>query len=216
MDIINEVKNLVNTDDNVLALYMYGSRVYQTHKDNSDFDFIMVVNNKDDNHAEKLISQQADVTVYNRHEFEQQIKEHEISVLECLFLDEKYKLKEDIKWDFTLELPQLRKSFSAKSSNSWVKAKKKLTVEADYNLYIGQKSAWHAIRILQFGQQVATQGKITNYAESNLLLPEILKCEDWTTLDNSFRNIYNGESSKFKLVAPKEITNVITSKPKIK
>lgn len=214
-DIINEVKDLVNKDDNVLALYMYGSRVYQTNKADSDFDFIMVVGDKSNNIAEQAILKNADVTVYNAHEFQQQIINHEISVLECLFLEDKYKVKENIAWDFNLDLPQLRKSFSAKSSNSWVKAKKKLTVEADYNLYIGQKSAWHAIRILQFGQQIATAGKIINYSDSNLLLPEIIKCEDWNTLDTNFRNTYNNESTKFKLVAPKEV-NTTSNKPKMK
>lgn len=214
-NIINEFKNLVNNDDNVVALYMYGSRVYKTNSPESDFDFIMVVENKENTITEKIISQHADVTVYNTSEFQKQIDDHEISVLECLFLDNEYKLKETCKWSFTLQLPQLRKSFSAKSSNSWVKAKKKLTIEEDYNLYVGQKSAWHAIRILQFGQQIATTGQINNYTESNALLSEIIKTKDWLSLDGNFRATYNNESTKFKLVAPKEVAPVII-RPKMK
>ena len=125
--------------------------------------------------------------------------------MKCLFLNNKKIKKNELDVNFSLNKNTLRHSISAKSSNSWVKAKKKFIVEEDYNPYIGQKSAWHAIRMLDFGIQLATLGKIENYSSSNKLLNKITSCKSWSEIDENFRFMYNEKSSQFKLVAPKEI-----------
>jgi histidyl-tRNA synthetase len=201
IDKINKIKGLINTNDNIVSLYQYGSQVYGTSNPQSDMDMIMVV--KDLNG----VTNQSDLSDID-------ITISEISVLECVFLPEDKILKNQKEWDFILDLPTLRKACSAKSSNSWVKAKKKLIVEEDYNLYVGQKSAWHAIRILQFGQQIAINSKIIDYSSANEFLHRIISCNDWEALDKNMRSVYNEESSKFKLVAPKEV--VINNKLKMK
>lgn len=207
-----KIENILN-DTNVVALYNYGSRVYGTSHEGSDVDVIMVVNNLNDTTALDKLLPYMDVSVYSKPQFQSLIDQHEISVLECIFLPEDKVFKETEKWDYKIVLPELRKSCSAKSSNSWVKAKKKLTVEQDYNLYVGQKSAWHALRILSFGQQLAVNGMINDYSSANEFLPEILKCTTWEMLEEKFKPVYNEQSSKFKLVAPKDIVAI---KPKFK
>ena len=194
---MSNLKYLIS-DNNILAAFDYGSVVYGTHKENSDHDLIVVVKSKKD-----MINSQYDITQYTEQEFKSSIDSHEISALECLFLAPKHVHKNNLKIEFNLDKSILRTSISAKSSNSWVKAKKKFIVEADYNPYIGQKSAWHTLRMLDFGIQLATLGKITNYSESNLLLNSILECKSWNDIDKNFRIIYNSKSSNFKLVAPK-------------
>lgn len=215
-DIKQNIYNIVKNDDNVIALYNYGSHVYQTATEKSDTDFIIVLKEKNNLLAVNEIIKHADVNIYEKLEFEKLIEEHEISVLECLFLKPQYIWKESNKWDFNLSLPQLRKACSAKSSNSWVKAKKKLIVDEDYNLYIGQKSAWHAIRILEFGRQIATTGKIDDFTAVNHLYLPILACPDWLTIDSKFRQVYNSTSTNFKLVAPKETIDTKDTKNKFK
>lgn len=206
--------------DNIVAAYNYGSVVYGTNTEKSDVDIILVVhavtpevsnliNEHKNSKSDKL---NIDIQAYTKEEFIQKIHEHEISILECLFLPEKDKLIENIKWDFHLKLPLLRKSISEKASNSWVKAKKKLIVEKDYNPYIGLKSAWHSLRILNFGIQIATYGKIVNYAVTNELFQPILSCKSWEELNSKYKAVFNETSSRFKAVAPKEVNSSIKLK----
>lgn len=198
-------------DDNIIAIYQYGSFVYGTNNKNSDKDIIVVLNDINESVGEiDALKKEYDVNIYSKNDFEKMIKEHEISALECLFLEDKFILKYN-QWDFHLDLPTLRNSVSQKSSNSWVKAKKKFIVEKDYAPYIGQKSAWHAIRMLDFGTQIAQNGLIKDYSSKNDILQEILKLNTWEEIDNQFRTTYNETASIFRQFAPKEI-NI---KPKV-
>jgi hypothetical protein len=182
-----------------VALFPYGSRVYETANEQSDYDFIAVV--KDTN---KFFNNTPhDISVYSIDEFKEKIKEHEISVLECLFIPNENILKKTMNFEFNLDLQQLRTAISSKSSNSWVKAKKKFIVEKDFNPYVGKKSAWHAIRILDFGEQIAKSKCILDFTKMNDLLPEIMACESWEELDGKFRATYNAKSTNFKSAAPK-------------
>jgi predicted nucleotidyltransferase len=212
------IQDLLNQNNNIIAMYDYGSTVYGTRSEKSDNDVIMVVNDKDKDHLQQELSAWFDVNVYSHQEFTELIKKHEITALECLALPESNIWKKpEQDWQFELNLPELRQSLSAKSSNSWVKAKKKFIVEQDYAPYIGQKSAWHAIRIMEFGYQIATQGKIENFAAVNHLLPQIMKCNSWQEIDDQFRKTCNEYSSRFRQVAPKELpVQNSNAKPKIK
>ena len=102
-----------------------------------------------------------------------------------------------------IDLPKLRESISKKSSNSWVKAKKKLQpLSPDYAPKIGKKSAWHALRILAFGCQLAEHGKI-NVECMNHIYDSIMQCGEWADIDMQFRQTYNHLSTEFRKVAPK-------------
>lgn len=193
-------------DSNIIAIYQYGSHVYGTNSEKSDKDIIVILEDISQS-IETLneLKKQYDVSVYSKIDFEKQIKEHEISALECLFLEDKFILKYH-QWNFDLNLIQLRTSISQKSSNSWVKAKKKFLVEKDYAPYIGQKSAWHAIRILDFGTQIAQHGRIINYTSKNTLLDKILSYDTWEEIDNKFKKEYNETATIFRQFAPKEIS----------
>lgn len=211
------IKNVLNSNDNIVAMYDYGSTVYGTRNEKSDRDVIMIVNDKEASCNQQELAPFLDVNVYSRQEFEELVKKHEVTALECLALTDDLIWKKPAQpWHFELHLPELRQSLSAKSSNSWVKAKKKFIVEQDYAPYIGQKSAWHAIRIMEFGYQIATKGKIEDFTAVNHLLPEILKCNSWEEIDTQFRKTCNEYSSRFRQVAPKEILENNSSKPKMK
>lgn len=212
-EIKKQIQDYIATEDNIIALYDYGSVVYHTNTKDSDHDVILILKEKEDIKTIDYLKQHLDVNVFSQEEFEKMLNEHEISALECLSLNQEYVWKETQKWEFTLHLPTLRNAISAKSSNSWVKAKKKFIVEKDFNDYVGKKSAWHAIRMLDFGIQIAQHEKITNFETMNDLLPKIMKCNSWEEIDSAFRKTYNETSSAFKLVAPKEINY---NKPKIK
>lgn len=197
-----EVLNRANLrDDNVICAYKYGSRVYGNYTKDSDWDFIFIVKEKtNDQFSDNLIN----INFFDVDGHKTRILNHEISALETLFLPKDFILKEDLKFDFKLNLSSLRKSLSKKSSNSWVKAKKKLTVEKDYDLNVGRKSMWHSFRIINFGIQLATKGIIYNYGSMNPLYWEIIyNYSDWKILFNNYKKDYNSIMTEFRKIAPK-------------
>lgn len=200
---MDNFKQAVQQDTNTLCTYVYGSHVYGTNHKDSDFDFICVVKDKD---LENPLAKFGDVTNYTIEEFQKLIDAHEISALECVFLKDEFKLKEEHQFTFELNKQILRNAISAKASNSWVKCKKKFIVEQDFNPYIGKKSAWHSLRIFDFGIQIATNGKITDYGSMNSVMPDIMQLNSWEEIDAGFRKFHNETASKFKAVAPKEET----------
>ena len=192
-----------------LNVYQYGSRVYGTHNDNSDYDMIVVVPEiKPVFDGDKSINMRTagvDYTIYGIKEFQDLINEHEISALECLFLSTDKVVKDTHKFDFTLDLSKLRHSLSTKSSNSWVKAKKKLTVKKDFDRGIALKSLFHSLRIPIFGIQIAKHGKIVDYTSANHFYQQMLlySRSDWEFYKNKYQPIYNSIMSEFRKVAPK-------------
>lgn len=191
----------------VQGLFPYGSQVYGTAGSQSDFDYIAVIDQNLEQPANlDLPDLNVNITLYSPSLFQQKLNEHEISVLECLFLPPNLILKKTNEFAFTLSLPKLRAAISAKASNSWVKAKKKMIVEKDYAPYIGVKSLFHCFRIIEFGRQIAIHGKIVDYEAANGIWKELSLVESWTwpQLENTYKELYNKACTEFRLVAPKE------------
>ena len=166
--IIEMVQDLLLDNNNI---YTYGSWVYGTAGPLSDRDYIIVRETLPEAKREvELLGM--NLTYYGPDEFQRLIDDHEVSALECLFLPKHFVVREDLGFDFNLDLEKLRRSFSQKSSNSWVKAKKKIDLHQEYRL--GMKSLFHAFRILTFGIQIAEQGMITDYTASNPIWRAVL------------------------------------------
>ena len=193
-------------DYDIVNVYSYGSRVYGNFRKDSDYDFIAIVKNKTtDQFSDNLIN----VSFFTPEGHQHRLDEHEISALECFFLDNKFILKNAKNYAFRLDLSKLRHSLCAKSSNSWVKAKKKLTVEIEKGVEenpedVGKKSLFHSFRIIEFGKQLAQTGKITDYGCSNELFKEIMySYSDWNMLFEEYKKRYNNLLTEFRLLAPK-------------
>ena len=134
-------------DEDILNIYSYGSRVYGTATPESDYgivvfskylhssDFIVV-----HKAAEKLdIEEQVvgkdgeDATLIGRNLFLKKANDHMPNIMECLFLpDDKILLEREPQLrNITVDRTRLRHSFSKLVGNSYAKAGKKITVEAD-------------------------------------------------------------------------------------
>jgi hypothetical protein len=158
------------------------------------------------------------IHVYTPDKFKADLEWHRINNLECIWAPDWAKLKETIKYDFKLDLPKLRHAISHVSSNSWVKAKKKLEQD-DY--YIGVKSLFHSLRIPMFGTQIATSGRITDFSCANFIWNKLNRVdENWCNysdlpsansykeftfeeLDSEFRELRNNILTDFRKVAEK-------------
>lgn len=193
---ITKLLHLLSNQYPTENIYLYGSHVYQTNGPKSDYDFIIV--GKVATSSEK--TEYGDLHFYSTEDFTQLLKNQEISALECFFLPQKFKV-ERFTLDYQLNLETLRSSCSQKSSNSWVKAKKKLLVENEP--YLAQKSLFHSLRILKFAIELAETGKLSQF-DSRLLWAEInLLPMEWDLWVETFKPEYNSLKSKFKKTAPK-------------
>ncbi len=208
-----------NPTAKIISIYLYGSTVYGLAAPWSDYDVIAIVDHKHDVSIEsrvaaivrekcKISQKKIDVNVYTEEEFLTGLNGMEISFLECVNGHRANSLDNTLIFGKKFPMPKidlstLRASIARKASNSWVKAKKKLTVEADYDHRIGTKSAWHSLRILQYGIQLATTGMITSVIAANDLYQDALACQDWEEVEHRFKPMFNNLSTEFRKVAPK-------------
>lgn len=220
MNTQNDFEKIKNTfslkDYDLLSIFPYGSRVYGTNSNKSDYDYIAVFKDgtvKNDFSLERHIFKNNcsdgfelyNIHTYDYSSFVKLIEKHKISALECIFLPKEKWLCDRKKFNFTLNIATLRSSISEKASHSWVKAKKKFEVEKDKNIYIAKKSLFHSFRIIDFGKQIAKNGKIIDYSSMNNLWFDILnnKSEDWKDYFNLYKIKHNESLTEFREIAPK-------------
>ena len=186
----------------ILNTYLYGSYVYGTNDEESDIDYIQVVDVQGEKEKQRF-SDNMNITSYPLDYFQSLVNKHVVSSLECVFLNDKYKI-EIVPLHFKLDLSLLRRSFSEKASNSWVKAHKKIDMHNEYRL--GRKSLFHSLRILSFGIQIANFGKIVDYQAANDYWYKIMDqnyfC--WEDYKKHWQSEYNRLKSEFKRLAPLE------------
>ena len=196
----DQFKNKYKLNGGGVLLFPFGSRVYGTHSEQSDYDFMAVgPKGHDLKTGEGLRSKDLNVHVYTPDDFQDQLNAHKIHTLEAYFLPDG-RCKKEFKWK--LDLKTLRHELSAKASNSWVKAKKKMEVEKD--LALGRKSLFHALRILNFGIQISRDGKITDYSAANPHWEAIKgEFDSWPEYQSKYQPVYNTLASEFREVAPK-------------
>lgn len=200
---------------NADQIYPFGSRVYGTHSESSDFDYVVVMRpgtlraeptyTKDEHHYQ----------VYSCEEFLAKVNSHDIQALECICLPKSmWGKKNGYNWikEFKLDKSKLRESISTTANHSWVKGKKKLIISADYDKHAGLKSIFHSIRILGLGIQLGTQGVIYQYSEFNWLWTELKKLGEeydgdvlWNKINDRYKTLFNKTSTEFKLCAPKDL-----------
>ena len=128
---------------------------------------------------------------------------------------EKQKFKVSIyEWNtfkmFNFDKWKVRQQFSGTASNSWAKAHKKMTVEKDLDMYRGQKSLFHSLRILMFANQICRFGYITNFQEARDLWYEIydpLNEKTWDDYKAKYKPLYNKLRSELAILSPKPVEN---------
>lgn len=205
-------------------LFGYGSYVYGTNTPSSDRDFICLSQFTDVYEDPRGICQ-----AHSLEDFKKKIIEHDVSILESMSLilsnnaeqfrimpwAEEYLFEILTCYRKNFNIPSLRKSFSQVSSNSFVKAKKKVVLENE-DSYIGIKSLFHSIRILDFGTQIAKNKNhyIWDFHSCNDIWKDILShkeafldCvgneEKYKELIQPWKKLYNEKHSDFKKVTEK-------------
>lgn len=189
--------------DESLIVIPYGSRIYGSYTSTSDFDYIAI--HQALRHGEQLqVDAHTSVQCHTPESYQNALDEHSPTVLESFFYARPQSFV------FRLNKSKLRESFSAKASNSFVKAKKKILLPEE-SVEIGLKSLYHSIRIIKYGIQIAQHGRIIDWKSSRFTMGRIRKLAEkhhnreqlWEVLKNKYQPVYNSACSEFRIVAPK-------------
>jgi len=202
MKLFDELENVQNIFEiasipGVDGAFVFGSYLYGNDDEQSDRDFCIVTELVDE--YEQLESCN-DFHIMTLEYYKKLLKEHNDMALAMYF--QRGSLK-NFNVDFDLDLPTLRKFFSTKANNSFVKAKKKF-LQGDIRL--AYKSMYHSLRLLKWGIHIATDNgyKYDYLINYNKIKDDFLKAEDWETLKDIYNPQFNNYATKFRLVAPKE------------
>jgi predicted nucleotidyltransferase len=148
-------------------IYVFGSRVYETHSDDSDWDIVVVANNSVE--AIEIKSGDLNIHIYTPKKFQQDLDWHKPKNIECFFAPQWAKIQERIRFDFNLNPIKLRHATLHTTNQSWKKCKSKLEA-GDYPT--GIKSLFHSIRIPIFSTQLLEFNKI-DFFSSNYVWDKI-------------------------------------------
>ena len=149
-------------EKDILNAYCYGSHVYGTASHFSDHDYILVhkksflSDGSFKQNAKSSSDRKIQVVNYSRSGFKNGIEYYEMSALECLFLPDKFKIQERLKYKLDrFDVHSFVKNTIAKSSNSWYSATK-----GGKGKSFLPKGVYHSIRILDFAIQIKNNKSI--------------------------------------------------------
>lgn len=185
--------------------YIYGSQLYGTTDQYSDVDIAVIGSHKSKKDAD---------SVYSKERFEYLLSVHEPTAMEgysLQFVDVSRTFHEfDKPISIEIDKQQLRGMYSNFSSNSFVKAKKKLTVLDDYDRRSSMKSLFHSLRIPMFGIQIAQHGHIVDFRVANDIYNEIVidynrpDSEVLELISTKYKIMRNSIMTEFREYAPKK------------
>ena len=217
IEILNEIRKL--TDKPILAVIPYGSAIYG-NKESSDFDAMVIVDSVDLYIQNTDVNSYYDFFIIDKYKFKNNVESNQVKELELIhtphnkitFLHSDFQLEFESYKNIPIKRDLIRENFSQLTSNSYVKAKKKLILEKDFDEMVSLKSLWHSIRLLDFAVQIIQTNHI-NYSSCNELYNNIkedytnnrnlTKEEQWNFLHQKYRPVYNQYHSQLKLLCPK-------------
>ena len=151
-------------EPNIWNAYPIGSHVYGTNTETSDEDYL-VVSSVSQGKQDLVSASGINVIV---HTLESWIKSlnQDISILslECIFLPDQKKIKEDMKVGWIAKPKDIFQVASEKSLKDWKKAKTKFEQQETLQ---GKKKIFHSLRLLSFAEQLVLDHKITDYGSAN-------------------------------------------------
>lgn len=193
---------MLNILHDALNIYEYGSIVYGTYiEGKSDKDYIVIVPDSYPIDTDQIEHDNCHYNIFHASKWQEKLNNNEIDAMEVFFMHKKHVLKETMMFHAEIVPSKIREQFSATASNSFVKSKKKLIVRDSFAPRIGKKSLWHSLRIIDFGIQILTNGKIVNYDSMNYLYDEIVNnnTNNWSYYQEKYKPIYNQLKTKFRL-----------------
>ena len=204
-----------------LEKFLRGSRTYGTQNEDSDYDYGVIVeddsliidqpnafdNEKCDTRIHQVKLDCGDIEIVKECDFIKMIEEHEPFAIEPLMLDDNDFVRKYRKY-LNINTWKLRCKFGQISNNSWSKAKKKMTVVEDYDMYCGVKSLFHSIRLLIFACSFV-KGYIEEYEMEtvrslhNNIMNDMKSGFTWDDFNNKYKPIWKKWHHEMVILCPK-------------
>ena len=156
----------------VKNIYMFGSRMYGTANENSDYDFLVVANSTVEAIEHRL--DEWNIHVHTPDKFRSELFDLNIRNLECLFAPNFAKLQEKVQYadaNFKIVSANMVYKGLAQAYNDFHKAKVKLE-QFEYKQF--KKCIFHSCRKLDFSTQILKFGKIKDYTTCNYIWDMLL------------------------------------------
>lgn len=183
---LNHILSELNINEaDILNVYPYGSRVYGTQREDSDYDFIIVYKSSmlpDGSFRSNAISSQdknVQAICYGRGGFIDSINNYYMPALESLST---MPLKKKLSFQMSKYYEkEMIKKVITQASNSWFLADKLWEIhEAPGMMDRMKKGIWHSIRILKFGLQIKGHQEIVDFQAANEDLETFMTDEDFS------------------------------------
>lgn len=184
----------------ILNVYPFGSRVYNTHNDNSDYDFVIVGSEFiTENHLAfgNYRNKSINAIIYKTTTFAQKLREHSVHALECFYLPDEQTLLKTVYFNLYLDMDLLKQRILQKANYDWNKSQKRF--EAG-KLLKAKKSLFHSLRVLDFGLQILEHGKIIDYTKPAKFWQEINtnNSTNWEIFEGLFGQQFDDMVSKLE------------------
>jgi hypothetical protein len=205
------VDTLTKVCNNEGFFIIWGSRLYGCHRKESDHDFQLIV---PDNVVAEIKSNIShgwnarcgDVHLHSETEYLQSLADFKPWAIETHMAPNLYRTigKTELKTVTPLDKKKLRDEFARTASNSYVKCKKKLIIDNDFNPLIAKKSMFHSLRLLDYAWQIAHTGHIRDWGSMNNHLRNLIALpNDWKAIEAEYKPIYNQLASALREACPK-------------
>lgn len=181
-----EIKDLVGLPDwKIINIYLYGSRVYGTCHQDSDYDFLVVANSMD--REKEIKNGKYNIHIHTPDKFKDDLWAFRMVNMECIFAPSFAKIQEDVEYKnvFNFDQFKLKKSILKQSHDAWMKSKMKFR---EMDIERATKSLFHSLRILLFGIQIVENNEIIDFSEANNYWEEISGMEEykWNVFKEKF------------------------------
>ena len=144
-------KKLGIGETTVLGMYLYGSRLWGTANEQSDYDFLIVLKSAD-KACQTIHKGNIDALCFSEVEFKRRLQAHAFLCVLCIcWLPEEWVWKRySMKFD-SLDIAAMKTSIQAEAERDWATAAKR---RAKGLKDAANKIEMHAIRLLRIGQQL--------------------------------------------------------------
>lgn len=229
MMVAKEIIEKLQIKEEILNIYLIGSRVYGTAKEISDYDFIIVsedVKNEKDGNLEFLYHFKGlwnmDITIYTLKTFQNYLNLFEHHAIECVSYNYNKETKKFVILEkYPLQIPKIRDPYKVRVkfhdhiNQCWIKFKKKII--NDKNLEVGKKCLLHSIRVGLFGIQLLKYGYIQDFTVGNMYFNDIIvnkvpenseihdynEKEIFKLYEKKYKSLINSIESEIRKLAPK-------------
>eukprot|EP01080_Neovahlkampfia_damariscottae_P006718 gene6718-10883_t len=200
-------------DGDIEIIFPIGSRLFENHNKDSDYDFIVVINTERIYYKKEISEDNYTLLIESRKSYVQKLKNHDPNYLITLYIpDEKVIYGEKIKQfelDYRLLYQKIieEKEYCLNKSKSFFEQNKRISL----------KNLINSIRFISFGIQIFENEKIINYQIVNDLFHKIFSL-DFEKWDDYYKKIVvylNKLETNFKYLNDSfiKIQNEFSKKP---